>query len=121
VQCATTFHHQHILSSAMVMVAVCKGNGSGIIKPFCRLVRGVWTPGASETMIPSVTTKYCVLAVLLLHFVPGDVTYIAVAGLFLTMKVGPLFNVPVDFFSPIENKICLTLLGNPEDDQKKTK
>ena len=31
--------------------------------------------------------QYCLLAALLLHLVPGDATYIAVAGLFLSMKV----------------------------------
>ena len=60
------------------------------------------------------------MAALLLYLVPGDATYIAVAGLFLSMKVGkigmiviikaflqvgPLFGVPVDMFSPVENKV----------------
>ena len=38
-------------------------------------------------MIPSVCTKYCILAALLLTFLPGDLTYVIVAGLFLVMKV----------------------------------
>jgi len=117
-------HANHVLPGnvlAMLVVAVCKGNGSGIIKPFCRLVRGVWSPSGFETLIPSVTSKYCLLAALLLYFLPGDVTYVAVSGLFLTMKVGPLFGVPVDLFSPVENKICPLILGLPEPDQKKTK
>jgi len=97
------------------------GNGSGIIKPLCRLARGVWTPSGLETMLPSVTTKYCVLAALCLFFIPSDATYVAVAGLFLSMKVGPLFGVPVDFFSPLENKISPLVLGVPEQEQKKTK
>jgi len=117
-------HAAHALPGnflAMLLVAVCKGNGSGVIKPFCRLVRGVWTPSGFETMMPSVTTKYCVLAALLLYFLPGDITYIVVAGLFLSMKVGPLFGVPVDLFSPIESKICPLAFGVPESEQKKTK
>merc|ERR1712008_114010 len=48
-------------------------------------------------------------------------TYVAVAGLFLSMKVGPLFGVPVDLFSPVENMLCPLVLGVPEADQKKTK
>jgi len=117
-------HAQHELPGnflAMLLVAVCKGNGSGIIKPLCRLARGVWTPSGLETMLPSVTTKYCVLAALCLFFIPSDATYVAVAGLFLSMKVGPLFGVPVDFFSPLENKISPLVLGVPEQEQKKTK
>merc|ERR1711997_1019023 len=116
-------HAGHVLPGnflAMLLVAVCKGNGSGIIKPFCRLVRGVWSPSGFETLIPSVTSKYCLLAALLFYLLPGDVTYVAVAGLFLTMKVGPLFGVPVDLFSPVENKICPLIMGLPEQDQKKT-
>merc|ERR1719244_221924 len=112
-------HAQHELPGnflAMLLVAVCKGNGSGIIKPLCRLARGVWTPSGLETMLPSVTTKYCVLAALCLFFIPSDATYVAVAGLFLSMKVGPLFGVPVDFFSPIENKISPLLLGEEGND-----
>jgi len=116
-------HASHALPGnflAMLLVAVCKGNGSGIIKPFCRLVRGVWTPSGFESMLPSVTTKYCLLAALLLHALPHDGTYVAVAGLFLAMKVGPLFGVPVDLFSPLENKVCPLILGVPEPDQKKS-
>jgi len=60
------------------------------------------------------------LAALLFYLLPGDVTYVAVAGLFLTMKVGPLFGVPVDLFSPLENKICPLILGLPDQDQKKS-
>lgn len=117
-------HAAHVLPGnllAMLLVACCKGNGSGIIKPFCRLVRGVWTPTSWESLVPSICTKYCILSVILLTLIPGDLTYIIVAGLFLSMKVGPLFAVPVDLFSPVENFICPLVLGLPESDQKKTK
>jgi len=50
-------------------------------------VRGVWSPSGFETLIPSVTSKYCLLAALLFYLLPGDLTYVAVAGLFLTMKM----------------------------------
>jgi len=117
-------HAAHVLPGnflALVLVACCKGNGSGIIKPFCRLVRGVWTPTSWETLVPSICTKYCILATLLLTFLPGDFTYVAVAGLFLSMKVGPLFGVPVDLFSPVENMLCPLVMGLPETEQKKNK
>jgi len=114
-------HAKHVLPGnfiALILIACCKGNGSGIIKPVCRLVRGVWTPTSLETLLPSVTTKYCILATLLLTQLPGDLTYILVAGLFLAMKVGPLFGVPVDLFSPVENKVGPHLLGLPEETKK---
>merc|ERR1719244_1710594 len=115
-------HAQHELPGnflAMIVIAVCKGNGSGVLKPVCRLVRGVWRPLSTELIVPSLTTKYCVVACLLLFFVPGDLTYVAVAGLFLSMKVGPLLGVPVDLFTPIENMICPIVLGSPDVDKKK--
>jgi len=117
-------HAQHVLPGnvlAMIVIAVCKGNGSGVLKPVCRLVRGVWRPLSTELIVPSLTTKYCVVACLLLFFVPGDLTYVAVAGLFLSMKVGPLLGVPVDLFTPIENMICPIVLGSPDVDKKKQK
>ena len=75
-------------------------------------------------LMPTHSAQYCLLAALLLHALPHDGTYVAVAGLFLAMKVasqtpdcllltlhlsisqvGPLFGVPVDLFSPLENKV----------------
>ena len=80
-----------------------QGNGSGIIKPAARLVRGTWNPLGGEILRPSYTTKlelylsramvnllvhrYCLLAATLLAAFPEDATYVVVAGLFLTMKV----------------------------------
>jgi len=115
-------HAKHVLPGnflAMILIACFKGNGSGILKPVCRLVRGVWTPSAWESLVPSVCTKYCILAALLLTFLPGDLTYVIVAGLFLVMKVGPLFAVPVDPFSPVEALISPMVLGLPEEPKKK--
>jgi len=115
-------HAKHLLPGnflAMLVIACCKGNGSGLIKPFCRLVRGVWTPSSWESLVPSVCTKYCLVAALLLTLLPGDLTYMVVAGLFLAMKVGPLFAVPVDLFSPVEALVCPLVLGLPEEPKKK--
>jgi len=115
-------HAKHVLPGnilAMLFIACCKGNGSGIIKPICRLLRGVWTPTDWESLKPSVCTKYCIMAALLLTYLPGDLTYVIVAGLFLAMKVGPLFAVPVDLFTPLEGKICPIILGLPEEPKKK--
>ena len=38
-------------------------------------------------LIHYLSPQYCLLAALLFYLLPGDVTYVAVAGLFLTMKV----------------------------------
>jgi len=115
-------HAKHILPGnflALIIIACCKGNGSGILKPLCRLVRGVWTPLSSELLIPSLTTKYCIVACVLLTAFPGDLTYVAVAGLFLAMKVGPLFGVPVDLFTPLEQVASPWVFGTLEDENNK--
>jgi len=114
-------HAQHILPGnmlAMFFIACCKGNGSGILKPVCRLVRGVWRPISSELLMPSLTTKYCLVATLMFFLLPGELTYVAIAGLFLAMKVGPLFGVPVDLFTPLENLVAPLVLGTLEEEKK---
>ena len=110
-----------------------QGNGSGILKPVCRLVRGVWRPISSELLMPSLTTKvqfyflvsgnccllsavccllslllkcrqppysdltncfqYCLVATLMFFLLPGELTYVAIAGLFLAMKVNLQINI----------------------------
>ena len=117
-------HAGHVLKGnllAVFLLAVCKGNGSGVIKPLARLARGSWTPLAWESVVPSVTTKYCLLATSAIYLFPTDITYVAVTGLFLAMKVGPLLGVPVDMFTPVENKLAPMILGVPEEKEKKTK
>jgi len=114
-------HAQHVLPGnilAMIIIACCKGNGSGLLKPVCRLVRGSWQPASTELLAPSLTTKYCIVGCLLLHLIPGDMTYVALVGLFLVMKVGPLFGIPVDLFSPLERLAAPIVLGDPEGDKK---
>jgi len=115
-------HAEHVLPGnilAMLIIAVCKGNGSGVLKPACRLVRGVWRPLSNEFITPSITTKYCLVACLVFYLAPGDLTYVAIAALFLSMKVGPLLGVPVDLFTPLENTVCPLVLGAPDADNKK--
>jgi len=45
-----------------VLIGVLKGNGSGFIRPLTLLVCGVWRPGQSELLVPSLTTKWCAAA-----------------------------------------------------------
>merc|ERR1711890_181930 len=114
-------HAKHALPGnflALVLLACCKGNGSGIIKPFCRLVRGVWTPSSWETLLPSVCTKYCILSTLLLTLLPGDLTYVLVCGLFLAMKVGPLFTVPWTCFHQLKERFVLLSLESQRNQRR---
>lgn len=83
-------HSKHLFKAnplCAVAVATLKGNGSGIIKPFARLVRGKWTPEAFETLKPSVTTKLCVILAAIYFYFPLDAVYIFAVGIFVAMKV----------------------------------
>ena len=77
--------------------------------------------GVLESMKPSVTTKYCLICAILYIFVPGDLIYIIICGLLVTMKAGPLFAAPVDVFKPLEDRICPLLFNLREEkpDEKK--
>ena len=96
-------------------------NGSGFMKPVSRFLRGATEdiPGILESMKPSVTTKYCLICAILYIFIPGDLIYIIICGLLVTMKAGPLFAAPVDVFKPLENRICPLLFNLREKPDEK--
>ena len=117
-------HAKHVFSKnnilAVILIATLKSNGSGFIKPFARFARGATEnlSGCLETMKPSVTTKYCLICSILYTMMPGDLSYIIITGLLVTMKAGPLFNVPVDGFSLVETKVAPILFRNIEAEKK---
>ena len=117
-------HAKHIFAKhnvlATILIATLKANGSGFIKPFARMARGTTSNIASclETMKPSLATKYCLVCAIAYVLFPGDLTYIIISGLLVTMKAGPLLKIPVDGFSPVENKIA-PLVFRKTDDEKK--
>ncbi|CAB4055897.1 TMEM38 [Lepeophtheirus salmonis] len=93
-----------------------KGNGSGFMKPFARLVRmsGKVSEGI-ETLNPSTTTKYVLLATIANIVFPGDLAYIGSVGLMIAMKVGPLFGLNVAKPYEIANeKVFPKLFGGEE-------
>ena len=124
-------HAKHVFSKgnilAIILIATLKANGSGFIKPFARFFRGATEniAGCLETMKPSVTTKYCLICAIAYTFAPGDLTYIIITGLLVTMKAGPLFNIPVDGFSVVESNVMPIVFRKieeepaPVDDEKK--
>eukprot|EP00095_Tigriopus_kingsejongensis_P007351 maker-scaffold589_size129586-snap-gene-0.45 protein:Tk07351 transcript:maker-scaffold589_size129586-snap-gene-0.45-mRNA-1 annotation:"trimeric intracellular cation channel type b" len=107
-------HAKHIFKHnllAAAVIATVKGNGSGLIKPFARLARGQWSPDVFESVKPSLTTKYCFVSALVYLLFPWDITYVIIVGLLITMKVGPLFNLPVDPFAQLEHRVSPYLFG----------
>lgn len=115
-------HAKHVLDKKNwlggVAVATLKANGSGFIKPLARMARGSSGADCLESLKPSLTTKYCLVSALLYAFFPQDVTYVAIAGILVAMKVGPLFSLPVDIFAKIESK-AVPLVFRKIDDEKK--
>jgi len=119
-------HAKHVFHGnliAHIVIATLKANGSGFMKPAARFLRGNTEniTGVLESMKPSVTTKYCLICAILYIFVPGDLIYIIICGLLVTMKAGPLFAAPVDVFKPLEDRICPLLFNLREEkpDEKK--
>ena len=95
-----------------VIIAVLKGNGSGFAGPIVRLVRGNWNPGNQEVVKPSLATKLCFLAAIALTLIPDqDFIYLAIVGLFISVKLAGVFGEPVDPFKPIENIFWQILSG----------
>jgi len=87
-----------------VIIATLKGNGSGFAGPIVRFVRGDWQPANQEIVKPSVTTKLCFFAAIALTLVPDqDFIYLAIVGLFITVKLSSVFQQPVDPFKPLES------------------
>ncbi len=87
-----------------VIVAVLKGNGSAFAAPFARAIRGEWKLDKTELMMPSVTTKACLLgAILMAAFPDKDVIYLGLVGLYLSLKMASVFGVPADPFKPAED------------------
>jgi len=103
-----------------LLVATIKGNGSGVMTPVTRVVRGVWKPAANELMKPSLTTKLCFLvglALLVLDPKLGDLVYLAAVGLFVSVKLASVFGEPIDPIKPLEDFV-FRLLGHAAKEVK---
>ena len=88
------------------------GNGSGFAGPIVRLVRGVWQPNNQEVVKPSVATKLCFFAAIALTLIPDqDFIYLAIVGLFISVKLASVLSEPVDPFKPLESIFWNILSG----------
>ncbi len=87
-----------------IIVATIKGNGSGFMTPITRFIRGSWQPFENELVKPSTTTKLCAFAALIFTLIGynNDFAYLAIVGLFVSVKVSAIFGEPVDPFKPVE-------------------
>ncbi|XP_076462869.1 trimeric intracellular cation channel type 1B.1-like [Babylonia areolata] len=106
----------------IVLIGTIKGNGSGIMKNFERLVRGVWVPGSNEILQPTFVTKECLLASVLflcerLGFVrmPHPFVYFGVVVFFVYFKLSSLLLGLTDPSAPLENLFCAVFMGGMGD------
>jgi len=103
-----------------ISIGVIKGNGSGFMKPVTRLICGTWKPQSTELLKMSVTSKECLVAALLLVLdqagtvpapVSGDLLYLAIVAVFLTIKLSSVLADPLDPFAPAEKMLSGLALG----------
>lgn len=97
-----------------ILIGILKGNGSGFMTPFTRVVRGVWTPDENEIIKASVTSKLCFLVGLAFVMIDAkfsDLVYLSAVGIFVLVKLTTVLNGPVDPVKPFED-LLFRILGH---------
>ncbi|KAH7723121.1 Protein Y57A10A.10 [Aphelenchoides avenae] len=101
------------------IVGTSKGAGSGIIRVFEQLLRGVWVPGNNEILKPSFTTKACVIAAVIFTLdknaiyinLPHEITYLGIVLFFVYFKLSAVLLHVTDPLAPFENLFCAIFMG----------
>ncbi|XP_062569775.1 trimeric intracellular cation channel type 1B.1-like [Saccostrea cucullata] len=106
----------------ILLIGTIKGAGSGLMKTFERLVRGLWIPGTNEVLQPSFVTKACFLASLVflmekMNYItaPHALVYFGVVIFFVYFKLSALLLGIHDPFAPFENLFCAIFMGGMWD------
>ncbi|OWF54395.1 trimeric intracellular cation channel type B-like [Mizuhopecten yessoensis] len=106
----------------IILIGTVKGAGSGLMKNFERLVRGLWIPGTNELLQPSFVTKACIVAssVFLLERLnyitaPHPLIYFGIVIFFVYFKLSALLLGIHDPFAPFENLFCAIFMGGMWD------
>lgn len=102
-----------------VVVGTAKGAGSGIIRTFEQLIRGVWAPTQSEILRPTFTTKACLIAAVIFTLdknsdyvnLPHEITYLGLLLFFLYFKLSAIILHVTDPLLPFENLFCAVFMG----------
>ena len=107
----------------MIVVGAVKGNGSGLMRLWERLARGLWTPEAVEVLRPSFPTKASVAAAAIfvldkktdLISAPHALVYFGIVIFFVYFKMSSLLLGITDPFLPFENLLSALCLGGVLD------
>lgn len=106
----------------IIIIGTVKGAGSGFMKNFERLIRGLWIPGSNELLQPSFTTKAVVMASMVflmekLNYItaPHPLVYFGVVIFFVYFKLSAILLGIHDPFAPFENLFCAIFMGGMWD------
>jgi len=106
----------------IIIIGTIKGAGSGIMKSFDRLIRGIWIPGSNEVLQPTFATKACLVAAIVflcerLNFiaVPHPLIYFGIVLFFVYFKISSVVLGIHDPFVPLENLFCAVFMGGMWD------
>lgn len=106
----------------IIIIGTVKGAGSGMMRNFERLVRGLWTPGTNELLQPSFVTKACLVAASVflmekLNYIqaPHPLIYFGVVMFLVYFKLSALLLGIHDPFAPFENLFCAVFMGGMWD------
>ncbi|XP_005102512.1 trimeric intracellular cation channel type 1B.1 [Aplysia californica] len=106
----------------IIMVGTLKGAGSGLMKNFDRLIRGIWIPGNNEILQPSFATKASLVASIVflcerlnLIAVPHPLIYFGIVLFFVYFKISSVVLGIHDPFVPLENLFCAIFCGGMWD------
>jgi len=102
-----------------ILVGTAKGAGSGVIRTFEQLVRGIWAPAHNELLRPTFATKGCLAASIIFALekqsyyisAPHDIVYLGVVGFFVYFKLSSVLLNVQDPFAPFENLFCAVFMG----------
>jgi len=107
-------------------IGVIKGSGSGLMKPFQRMIRGIWKPAENEFLKPSFVTKGSLAAAIVFILerkgiidAPHAVVYFGVVIFFVYFRLSSLLLGIHDPFVPFENLFCAIFMGGMVDALKR--
>ncbi|CAH8437506.1 unnamed protein product [Dicrocoelium dendriticum] len=115
-------HHFPDSAVTCVLLGLLKGCGSVFMQPVSRVLMGFWAPIKSPFLAVNFTTKISMLASVAYYCHRLDVIplsenqlFLAVAAIFVYLRVTMILLGLKDPFTPFENIVCTVLFGGTVD------